>query len=328
MAEARRRPARASERVRRLLLIVPYLVQHPGARVEELAELFDVTEGELLEDLDLLFVSGLPPYGPGDLIDVQVEGGRVWIRMADYFSRPLRLSRNEAIALYLRGTALLGAPGLPQAPALASALGKLETALGEEALAGLAGRVEAAEPPGADEGTLSVLRAAAEDRERIEIEYYAASTTETSTRRIDPESVFTASGHWYVAAWDHRSDAERLFRVDRIHRAEPTGEAFEPRGLLGAGRALYRRSDQDVPVRLRLGPGARWVAEYYDVDEATERGGALEVVLPARRLEWLARLLVRLAGDAEVLDPPELRAAAHDLANRTLERYTAGRGGS
>ncbi len=70
------------------------------------------------------------------------------------------------------------------------------------------------------------------------------------------------------------------------------------------------------------------MAEYYDVDEAIERGGALEVVLPARRLEWVARLLVRLGGEAEVLDPPELRAAAHDLATHTLERYTAGRGGS
>ena len=68
-------------------------------------------KAELLEDLNLLFVSGLPPYGPGDLIDVQVEEGRVWVGMADYFSRPVRLSRSEALALYLRGKALLGLRG-------------------------------------------------------------------------------------------------------------------------------------------------------------------------------------------------------------------------
>src|SRR5262245_22662180 len=125
-----RRSTRASDRLRRLLVVVPYVVRHPGVRVEELTRLFGVGETELLDDLNLLFVSGLPPYGPGDLIDVQVEEGRVWIGMADYFARPVRLTRAEALALYLKGKALLGTPGLEEAPDLASALAKIEGGLG------------------------------------------------------------------------------------------------------------------------------------------------------------------------------------------------------
>ena len=82
-AEASRAPAKASERLRRLLVVVPYLVQHPGTSIREATELFDLSEAELLDDLNLLFVSGLPPYGPGDLIDVDIQEGRVWIGMAD-----------------------------------------------------------------------------------------------------------------------------------------------------------------------------------------------------------------------------------------------------
>ena len=63
----------ASDRLRRLLVVVPYVVHHPGVRLQELAHAFDSDEGALMEDLNLLFVSGLPPYGPGDLIDVQIE---------------------------------------------------------------------------------------------------------------------------------------------------------------------------------------------------------------------------------------------------------------
>lgn len=321
MPRASARAGTASGRLRRLLVVVPYVVNHPGARLEELARLFAVSEGELLDDLNLLFVSGLPPYGPGDLIDVQIEDGRVWISMADYFSRPVRLSRAEALALYLRGKALSGAPGLEEAPALASALEKLETGLGPEVLAGLAGRVEV-RGGGHEAAALSAVRRAVERKERLEIDYYTAARDELATRRIDPEHVFAALGNWYVVAWDHLSDDERLFRVDRIRAVQETGEGFEPRGLTGAGRALYSASERDTPVRLLLDPTARWVAEYYQIDRSEPReGGWVEVTLPAKDLPWVAKLVLRLGGAARVVHPPELQDMVEALAAETLALY-------
>ncbi|HXJ65035.1 MAG TPA: WYL domain-containing protein [Actinomycetota bacterium] len=316
------RPAKVSERLRRLLAVVPYVVQHPGVRIDELSRLFDVPEGELAADLDLLFMSGLPPYGPGDLIEVQVEDGKVWISMAPYFVRPLRLTRSEALALYLQGTALLGTPGLAEAAALESALGKLEHALGPDALGNLAGRVEAAEPAGDAPEHLGEFREAAAEHRRLEIEYYAASTDETTVREVDPEEVFSALGRWYVVAFDHRSNEERMFRLDRIRSAEPTGETFEPRGLAGAGRPLYTRSGEDIEVRLRLAPGARWVAEYYLTEHETELpDGSVEVTLPTKHLTWVARLVLRLGDSVVVLSPDEVREEVRGVAGATLAAY-------
>jgi proteasome accessory factor C len=313
--------SRASDRLRRLLVLVPYLVKHPGTELAEITRLFGVRQDELTSDLNLLFVSGLPPYGPGDLIGVAIEEGRVWIDMADYFSRPLRLTRAEALAVYLRGTALAVTPGLREATALASALRKLEERLGPDTLGELAERVEAAEG-GKPAETLDALRRAVAGNERVRIEYYAASSAETTAREVDPEEVFFAIGNWYVAAFDHRSGEERLFRADRIRSVEPTGETFEPRGLAGAGRALYTPTERDVPVRLLLHPAARWVGEYYEVDAETETpAGDLEVQLPASRLEWVARLVLRLGGEAEVLSPPRLKVRVRELAGRTKELY-------
>lgn len=320
-AEARRAPAKAAERLRRLLVVVPYLVQHPGTPVEEATRLFGLSERELLDDLDLLFVSGLPPYGPGDLIDVDIQDGRIWIGMADYFARPLRLTRSEALALYLRGTDLAATPGVEEAPALTSALEKLAGALGPETLGGLPQRVERA-TPGREVEWLDELRRGAATGERLRIQYHAASTAETTTREIEPEEVFPALGNWYVAAWDLRSDAERLFRADRVRSVERTGHRFEPRGLEGAGRPLYTPSEADLEVRLRLSAEARWVAEYYETTQERELGdGALEIVLPAARMEWLERLLLRLGPDAEVIEPEDLVARVRTLASRTRERY-------
>jgi proteasome accessory factor C len=312
---------KASERLRRLLVIVPYLVRHPGTRVEEISSLFGVSEEELTSDLNLLFVSGLPPYGPGDLIGVEIADGRVWIDMADYFARPLRLTRAEAVALYLRGTALVGIPGLREATALTSALRKLGEKIGPETLGQLADRVEAADAGGPAE-TLDEVRRAVRDHQRLVVEYYSASSAETATRQIDPEEVFFAIGNWYVVAWDHRSGEERLFRADRMKSVRFAGRRFEPRGLAGVGRPLYTPTKSDVSVRLLLHPGARWVAEYYEILESTERkNGDLEVVLPASRLEWVARLVLRLSGEAEVVDPLQLKALLRDLAVRTRKRY-------
>jgi proteasome accessory factor C len=312
-------PSRTADRLRRLLAVVPYVVRRPGTSLAELARLFDTSEQELLADLNLLFLTGLPPYGPGDLIEVDVDDdSRVWIRMAEYFSRPVRLTRSEAVALYLRGTEVLGSSGPQEVEALRSALDKIAGTLGPEALGGL--RVEVGDHAGPP-GHLESVRRAVAARGRLEIDYYSATRDEVTTRRIDPEQAFSAIGNWYVVAWDHRSDAERLFRVDRIREVRSTGESFEPRGLMGSGRDQYSGSEEDIRVRLRLRPGARWVAEYYQVDEVREVDGTLEVAVPTMELAWVAKLVLRLRGEAEVVSPPELAGRVRRLADDALARY-------
>jgi proteasome accessory factor C len=320
MPERRRSPTTA-ERLGRMLVIVPYLVQHPGTSLGDASTLFDVPRDQLRRDLDLLFMSGLPPYGPGDLIDVDVdEDGNVWISMADHFARPLRLTRPEALAVYVRATELLATPGIPDAPALATALAKLRDALGPDTL-GDAGGIESA-VVGTAPPHLTALRAAAADHRRVRIHYTAASTGEPSSREIEPESVFASAGHWYVVAWDLSADGERVFRADRVSDVEETDERFEPRGLEGAGRPLYTPGDHDVAVRLLLRPPARWVAEYYTTTDIVVRDdGCVEATLPARQTGWVARLLLRLGADAEVLDPAELGAETRTIAKDALALY-------
>ena len=322
MPEARRAsPPKTADRLGRMLAIVPYLVQHPGSSLHDVARLYDVKPEQLRRDLDLLFMSGLPPYGPGDLIDVEVdEDDHIWITMADHFSRPLRLSRQEALAITLRSAELLATPGLPEAPALASAVRKLRDALGPDTVG--ADDAIATAQAGRPAEHLEALRRAARHHERITIEYFAGSTGEWTTRDIEPEEVFSAMGNWYVAAWDVGADDERLFRADRIRAVTNTGDRFEPRGLEGAGRALYTPTGDEVPVRLLLKPGARWIAEYYVTDDQLERDdGSLEVTLPSARLGWMAGLLLRVGADAEILSPPEAVEAVAELARRTLTRY-------
>lgn len=310
----------ASERVGRLLAMVPFIVNHPGVRMEELARVFGANEAQIRRDLELLFMVGTPPYGPGDLVEVDIEEDQVWVGMADHLERPQRLSRPEAVSLYVRAKTLAGTPGLPDSAALSSALAKIEDAFGEDALGELKGHVESAEQSSSLE-LLEVMRSACESSERLDIDYFSFYADELTSRRIDPEKVFWSIGYWYVVAWDEAAGGERIFRLDRVRSVERTGERFEPRGLQGAGRPLYSPSPEDISVRLQLSPGAYWVAEYYECSDVSEVEGHLLVTLSVRSPQWLAKLALRLGSLVEILEPVRLREQVRELASETLSLY-------
>src|SRR3954469_15898533 len=120
----------AEPRLRRLLALVPWIAAHDGPSLAEVCTRFSCTEDELLADLEMLWLCGLYPYTPDMLIDVDIADGRVWIRYAAYFRRPLRLPPAEGLALVGAGAALLAVPGSDMAGPLARALAKIATVLG------------------------------------------------------------------------------------------------------------------------------------------------------------------------------------------------------
>jgi proteasome accessory factor C len=81
----------ATERLSRLLALVPYLVSRQGVPLSAAAAEFGITEGQLVKDLELLFVCGTPGHLPDDLIDVDWDDGHVFLTNADPIARPLRL---------------------------------------------------------------------------------------------------------------------------------------------------------------------------------------------------------------------------------------------
>ena len=302
-------------RLQRVLALVPWILAHPGVTIAELAARFEVSERELERDLELLPMCGLPPYTADRLIDVSVIDGEVEIRLAEYFERPLRLTPAEGLALLAAGRALLAVPGSDDDGPLATALAKLDEALG--APGSLAVDVGASDQ-------LQRLQDAEADDERVEIDYYSFARDEMTTRVIDPWRVFHAFGAWYVAAWCHRAQAERLFRVDRVRAVRATGERFDPASRVDddARDLVYRPRPEDPRVTLRLAPTAEWVIESHPHESATRaKDGAWQVVLAISEPAWLERLLVALGPDATVVAPADLTELGADAAGRLRRRY-------
>jgi proteasome accessory factor C len=304
----------ADERLHRLLALVPWVAGRDGPRLEEVCARFGCTERELVDDLELLFLCGLHPYTPDVLIDVDIAEGRVWIRYADYFARPLRLTPAEGLALLAAGRTLLASSAADDDGPLARGLAKLAGALGVDP--GEAVEIELG--PVADE-TLRVLRESVAGHRQVELDYYSFGRDEWARRVVDPYAVFSAAGQWYVSGWCHRVDDERLFRVDRVRSATPLASTFRPPASTPE-LASYRPRRDDPRVTLDLDPSARWVVEQYPVEAVEDRpDGRLRVTLAASQPAWLDRLLLRLGPAATLVGGEGRHAAA--AAARLLARY-------
>jgi proteasome accessory factor C len=287
---------------------------HDGPPIAEVCRRFGITERQLLADVELLFLCGVYPFTPDVLIEVDIADGRVWIRFADYFRRPLRLTPPEGLALMGAGVALLSVPGADPDGALARALAKLETVLGVGA-----GDAVGVELAPVTPGVLALVQDAAARHQRVEIDYYSFGRDDRSTRTVEPWRVFNAQGQWYLAGWCQQAEGERLFRVDRVTRATMLDETFVPPAE-PPPPAVFHRSETDPVVVLDLAPGARWVAEQYPNEGVSEQpDGRLRVRLRVSQRAWLERLLLRAGPDATVVEgDPGL---AERAGARILGRY-------
>ena len=294
--------------------MLPWVMAHPGARVTEVCERFGYTRAELARDLNLVFVCGLPGYGPGDLMVAYIDGDEVVVDLADYFARPVRLTPAEALLLLASGMAMMSTGEAPEA--LISGVAKLQAALLPE---GEPLAVDLPAPP----ALVPMLGDAAAAGRVVEIVYTSLATGETTRREVEPWRVFAALGNWYLMGRCRLAEGERIFRVDRIREAALTGEGFILPAALPPAEVRFMPRAEDVQAVIRLGPAAGWVAEYYPVEIVAQDDARTVVRFAASDPAVGARLLVRLGRDAELLEGAEVAAAAADLRSRIKRRYAA-----
>ncbi|MDX3754678.1 helix-turn-helix transcriptional regulator [Streptomyces mirabilis] len=320
MAGKTARPTNAIDQTRRMLSLVTYLRERPGARVGDVARAFGITEDELISDLDVLPLCGTSFRG-GDLLDIDTDGDRIWWHNPDLVAEPLRIAADEATALLVAARAVSTLPGLREGDrqALLRATAKVEAASGEAAAA--SSRLSVTfESEG---GVFADVDRAISERRRLWIRYYSPSRDELTEREIDPIRLVSV-GHTYVEAWCRRSEARRTFRLDRVAEIRILDEPSAPPEieLRDLSEGLVQPAAEDPEVVVEVGPGGRWVAEYYPHDSADELPeGGLRITLRTPDPASLRRLALRLGRDGRIVSPPELADSAREAAREALAAY-------
>ncbi len=311
----------AEERLQRLLVMLPWLMEVGEVPLAEVARRFDMAEADVQANLELVAMCGLPPF-VDEMIDVFVDDGMVYVGIPRLFTRPLRLTSPEAFALLAAGRAAMELPGADLTGPLGRGLAKLEIVLDDAGLdtgdptAGVAFDLD--RPTLTDD--LAELTATGSE---ATISYYSPDRDEVTTRTVVPRHVFAEAGRWYIVADDERSGHRRTFRIDRIEALAATGRTMPTEEYVPAPAGFF--VDADVPrAVLRLAASARWITEEYPVDgvvELADRPGWVEVRLPVASERWLSRLLIRLGPSVELVEPAPAAASAAQLAGRILAGY-------
>ncbi|MCU1676148.1 MAG: hypothetical protein JWM93_906 [Frankiales bacterium] len=315
----------SSDRLSRLLALVPYLIARPGTQVADAAAAFGVSDKQIRDDLDLLFVCGLPGYGPGDLIDVSYEGDTVTLSNADAIGRPLRLVADEALALIVALRALADEQVDDEQDAVRRALAKLERAAGDAA----AGAANVSVVFEAQAPVLTAVRDALTRGKRLHLSYYVPGRDETTERDVDPMRVLVIDQLPYLEGWCRLADGVRIFRLDRVVDVtvlDVSLDVPERARMRDVSAGLFQASDTDEVVVLDLEPTARWVADYYPCEHVTADGDVLRVTVRTADLGWVTRLILRSAGAVRVVAPEALGEAVRVEAGAALAGY--GRGGA
>ncbi len=297
----------AVDRFTRVLDLVPFILENPGIEVSSLAKKFQITEKQVLADLELIFLCGLPGYTPYELIDLTFEDGVVTVIDPQVLDKPRLFNEIEAAVLIL---------GLSIMKNVISDPKKLDT------INGLQGKI-AAKFSSIEDISFStsnkpefyeLVSSAIREGSSLNLTYNSISRDEVSLRTVVPRSMYLAQGNFYFIALDQRSNQERHFRMDMIISCELSDHLEREQ--------LADSKDSDL-FNFGITTRNKYLTERYSelFTDISQQGDVYHVQGRMSNPEWLKRLVISNAPDIQLIEPVELKKELGERAQRTLRLY-------
>jgi proteasome accessory factor C len=302
------------EQTARLLDLVPFLLTHQGIALGDLAQQFGVTEEVILDDLNTLWMCGLPGYTPLELIDLEFDSGYVTIRNADPLAKVRALGGSEMVALALGLDLLLN--GLGDLPAEVTDRIKQ---LSQRVRSVIGSQITITEA--AQSQVRAVMDRAIAERANVSMAYFSPQRDEVKERVISPFGFFTEGSFEYVEAYCDRAGATRTFRLDRIKSVSPD---LLPR-VNSPSKELDSSQNSSPPqsTRARIIRGDRSTAESLGISPSEVSIGE-PLSLSAYSVDWLTRTALSSCGDLVIESPDEIRRSIVQSVESTLALYEDG----
>ena len=299
----------AALRAIRLLDLVPYIVAHPGISITELAKEFSISRDEVLKDLNLLFLCGLPGYTPLELIDISFDEESVVIRDPQNLAAPRNLNESEALIARIALAALeestpRTAAAYPQIVALREKIAKaFSSSIPASAITFTLDKERA---------TLEAIEGAIKQELDLEITYNNVTKDSSSRRSITPISIIAEDKRTLVSAYCHSAKALRTFNLAQISEVST--------------KARIVRADLERLEDSR-GSSAEVIIKSEDSSFLSENASSLKELskscyqIDIFQPEWIVRSVLAGADSIELAKPLELRAEIAERATRALLAY-------
>ena len=244
----------------------------------------------------------------------------------------MQITEGEIFALVVAEKALQQYRGTSFEKPLLSAIKKMEQALPDTISLNLADIEQTisfrtrAEPI-LDLKIFDVLAKAVAQRRQLELQYRKPGL-KAEARLVDPYHLANINGEWFLFAFDHARKDIRTFAPARIQSAKSTGKTFERSQKFSLENRLrdsfgVHAGEGKFEVVIRFEPRAadyirekKWHASQTARDL---KDGGLELTMKLSSLAEVQRWVLSWAGEAKVLQPPELADSVRAAARRLLE---------
>ena len=284
-------------RTARALDLIPFLLEHQGISVAELAVEFQVTQIQIMEDLNLLFVCGLPGYTPLELIDMNFEDGFVTVSDPQVLDKPRKLSKPELTTLLVSLEVMKTLAKSAVRKEISDLQVKLQSVLDRKPT------IDVVVKESIDSKLEEILHAI-EKGSALDIHYLSAHSDKESWRKIIPNRVYFEGRHAYVESWCITSQGERVFRLDRILELRLDAKAYVP-GVENPDLGKVEEISLFVSNAARI-----FLEENASIIAATERvSNGYQVSVSAIDQGWLVRTMAGFGPEIAVIQPLALKNA-------------------
>ena len=294
------------EKAARLLDLVPFISTHQGIALSQLAEEFNLSESELLSDLNTLWMCGLPGYTPLELIDLEFESGYVSIRNAEVLQR-VRLLTQQELVIILLGLDILRSSLASKREDLQAAISGLTKRIKE-----IVGNVATASPI-VDSVHRAIIVQAIASRMDLTVKYHSTIRDTVTEREITPLELSLDLGFEVLNAYCHSAEGFRTFRLDNMRSVELSGSSVsipEPSDLADHQWQLLIKS------RFRTS-SERFRSTY----KPRESSAGEQVTVNSFSQDWLLRNALSTLVSVEVQLPVSARSLIAEKCQQTLELY-------
>ena len=300
----------AAVRALRTMDLIPYILENPGISISTLAAKFSVTEKQVENDLQLIFMCGLPGYTPYELIDIVFDDGIVSVIDPQVLDKPRRFNKSELIVIALGLQILIEInKSNPEQIAKLQSLSKKISKLGSSNLITL-------DPLATNSDYLDLITKAISERKHLEIEYNSLTKDERTRRAIDPQSLYFLNGNLYLSAFDLNVRSDRVFKVDLIEDC-----------IIIDFKSHDNSSEQAklFEVVLDVKKSHRSFIERNSsvISSSQEIGDGFEVHIQIGNIEWLKRSILSNAPGITVTSPSLFASELLESAKSVLALYQA-----
>jgi proteasome accessory factor C len=296
----------AVDRVTRVLDLVPFILENPGIEITALAKKFSVSEKQVLADLELIFMCGLPGYTPYELIDLAFEDGVVTVIDPQVLDKPRVFNEVEAVVLNLGLSIIKNAVN---DPIQVKSIEDLQKKIGAKFSSIAEISFSTSKPAFYDLVSDAISR-----NEGLNLRYNSISRDEVSDRVVIPKRVYLAQGNFYFIAIDTKSNQERHYRMDLILNCEILNS------VSGNNPSI---ADVEESFEFKLRTTNKYLTERYSdlFTGVSQKGDVYQAVGRMSNSQWLKRLVLSNAPDLQLIEPVFLKKEIGEQVRSTLGLY-------